>query len=412
MKTVGIIAEYNPFHNGHAYQITQAKELTGADYCIVVMSGNFVQRGVPAVMDKFLRTRAALMNGADLILELPVHYATASAEYFASGAVALLDKLGVTDCLCFGSECGDLQMLSTLSDLLLSENEEYKKILKHQLNAGYSYPKARHNALCTVLPQSTEDLDILRFPNNILGLEYLNSIKRRNSPMKPYTLPRIGSDYHDMCIDGSYSSAQAIRESIISQGTISLIRKQVPASAYELMEENYQKTFPILPEDISSMLFYKLISEQENGFDRYFDVSPQFSDRISRFLFTYGDYSSLCNALKSKNITYTKVARNLLHILLNIYQNDMDVFCKEDYIYYARMLGFRKAAEPLLSAIKSNTSIPLISKLADVNSRIPTQNGREMLKQDIQASHIYAALAQHKFHHGIQHEYQKQVVIL
>lgn len=411
MKTVGIIAEYNPFHNGHAYQIAKAKEITGADYCIVVMSGNFVQRGIPAMMDKSLRTKAALQNGADLVIELPVYYATGSAEYFASGAIALLDKLGVTDTICFGSECGNIQALSELATALLTESEEFKDALKKQLKIGHSYPQARNNALAITSPQLTEHLNVMQSPNNILGIEYIKALDKRSSSIVPHTITRTGGGYHSESLHATYSSALAIRQSITIKKDLSFIKEQVPSSVYELMKQEYRKTFPILPEDIATLLPYKLMLEQEKGFTEYLDVDSDFSDRINKLLSSYTDYVSFCEELKSKNMTYTRVTRNLLHILLNIYQKDMKLFCEDDYVYYARMLGFRKDATPLLSAIKDNSSIPLFSKLADSSQYITSENGKKMLQKDIQANHIYSLLIQQKFNQQIRNEYKTQVII-
>ena len=161
MNVVGVIAEYNPFHNGHKYQLEQLKKLTHADYCIVVMSGDFVQRGAPALIDKYSRAKMALQNGADLVLELPVYYATGSAEYFAAGAVALLDRLGVVNQLCFGSECGSISVLSSIAGVLAEESESFSDVLRHNLRDGLSYPVARNNALTFVHPELTEHLDVL-----------------------------------------------------------------------------------------------------------------------------------------------------------------------------------------------------------------------------------------------------------
>lgn len=411
MKTVGIIAEYNPFHNGHAYQIAEAKKITNADYCVVIMSGNFMQRGIPAIMDKSLRIQSALMCGADLIIELPVHYATGSAEYFASGSVAILDKLNVIDCLCFGSECGNIQELSMLSDALVSESEEFKTLLRQNIKNGSSYPHARNDALIASSPQFTGYSDILQSPNNILGIEYLKALKKRGSHIKPYTITRKGSDYHDGSLNGSFSSAFAIRESIVSKHDISLIKEQLPDSVYKLMEKNYLKTFPITTDDISSIILYKLIQEHGNGFSRYFDIDSAFSDRLKDRIFSYTDYASFCEEIKTRNITHTRVARNLLHILLNIYQSDVDAFCAQDYVYYARIAGFRKEASPLLSAIKEKSSIPLISKLADSDAYITSENGRKMLRQDIEANHIYSLIVNRKFKKNILNEYKRPIVI-
>lgn len=412
MKTVGIIAEYNPFHNGHAYQIAAAKKMTGADYCIVVMSGDFVQRGAPAIMDKFTRTKAALENGADLVLELPVYYSTSSAEYFASGAVALLDSLGVTDFLCFGSECGDIEILSSLSEVLLNETPEFKKVLKQQMKQGISYPQARNHALSVTAPHLTGALSVLQSPNNILGLEYIKAIRKRHSKMQPYTLNRLGAGYHTAGLEASYSSALAIRESIRQRSEIRYIKGQVPSSVYSLMEENFLHTFPVLPDDLSALLPYKLLLEQDQGYTSYLDIDAAFSDRLIRMLPSYTDYSSFCELLKTKNMTYTRVSRNLLHILLDIFQKDMDSFCKEDYIYYARLLGFKKEAEPLLHAIKERSAIPLLSKLADAENLIDKKNAHKMLAADIRAGHIYSLLIRQKFGTRPQNEYQRQIIVM
>ena len=412
MKTVGIIAEYNPFHNGHAYHITAAKEMTGADYCIVVMSGDFVQRGAPAIIDKYARAQAALENGADLVLELPVCYSASSAEYFASGAVALLDKLGVTDTLCFGSECGDIRVLSELADALLNETEEFKHILKQCMKAGSSYPQARNRALSAAAPHLTDILHVLQSPNNILGIEYIKAIRKRQCSIQPYTLSRLGAGYHAADLEASYSSALAIRESISMTNDIGYIKEQVPPNVYETMKEAFGHTFPILPDDLSPLLSYKLLLEQTQGFHSYLDIDGSFSDRLVRMLPSSMNFIDFCEQLKTKNMTYTRVARNLLHILLNIYSEDMDAFRTDDYIYYARMLGFKKEAEPLLSAVKERSEIPLLSKPADAANIIAHTNGHKMFDADIRAAHVYSLLVQQKFGGSFQNEYRSRIMVI
>mgnify|MGYP001035621684 FL=1 len=412
MKTVGIIAEYNPFHNGHAFQLAKAKEITGADYAIVVMSGNFVQRGFPAIMEKSLRTEAALLCGADVVIELPVHYASASAEYFASGAVSLLDRLGVVDFLCFGSECGDINVLSSLADMLLAEDNSFRESLKSHLKKGASYPQARCDALLALSPQNEQIFSQLNHPNNILGIEYLKMLKKRNSRIIPATVARTGSAYHEKQLNGSCSSALAIRETITNKNDIASMEKQVPPAVYRLMAQQYQKTFPIVPEDYSAWLSYKLLQEQDKDFSIYFDIDRSLSDRLHKFLPAYTDFSSFCEKIKTRNVTYTKVSRALLHILLNIYQEDVNIFCAEDYVYYAKLLGFRKTAAPLMNAMKKNASLPLISRPAEAKRRILCENGSRMFLQDIQASHLYALSVEHKFRQGFQNELQKKPLIL
>ena len=412
MKTMGIIAEYNPFHNGHFFHIAQAKEITGADYCIVIMSGNYVQRGIPAIMDKVLRTRAALMCGADLVIELPVHYATASAEYFAGGAAALLDRLGVTDCLCFGSECGHIEPLLRLCDILSSESVEFKSLLQKHLKAGSPYPKAKNLALSETFPQLADELTLLQHPNNILGVEYLKALKKRGSHITPYTISRKGSDYHDTSLNTAYSSALAIRNSLSQDSDISLIKEFIPSLVYKEMSKDYQKCFPLFPDDFSSLLAYKIIQEQGTGFDAYFDIDKEFSDKVKKLFHSYTGFSAFCDALKSKNMTYTRISRNLLHILLNIYQADIDLFCSQDYVCYAKILGFKKESAPLLSKIKADSSIPLISKMADASNLIASETGRKMLIQEIQADDIYRMVVQQKYHVRLPNEYQRQIVII
>lgn len=412
MKTVGIIAEYNPFHNGHAYLLSKAKEVTGADYCIVVMSGDFVQRGAPALMNKYLRTEIALRNGADIVLELPVCYSLSSAEYYASGAVALLDKLGVTDTLCFGSECGDIKLLSEFASQLLSESKKFKSVLNLHLRSGMSYPNARNMALQASAPHLSSQIGIMSGSNNILGIEYCKALSRRASSIVPYTIRRTGACYHDASLDAGYSSALAIRSALAATGELSSIQDQVPLSAYTLMEDHYGADYPIFSDDLSTLLHYQLLSELPDGYTSHPDIDQKLSDRIAKMLPQYQDFHTFCELLNTKNRTYTRIARSMMHILLHIQEEEMTTYCEEDYIFYARMLGFRKDAKPLLSAIKENSAVPLISKLADADALL-TPTGREMLTKDIFASHIYQLTTQHKFQTAAlceHNEYRKQLV--
>lgn len=228
MKTVGIIAEYNPLHNGHAYHIKKAKEMTGADYCVVVMSGDFVQRGAPAMMDKYLRAESALLNGADLVLELPVCYSISSAEHFARSCVALLNKLGVIDTLCFGSECGDIRVLTDFAKALLEEGPVFKKTLDQEIRLGHTYPQARNTALEASAPHLTSHINIMTSPNNILGIEYCKALLFWKSAIVPYTVKRAGSSYHDNSLDTGFCSALAIRESLRQAGASEGLARQIP----------------------------------------------------------------------------------------------------------------------------------------------------------------------------------------
>lgn len=308
MKVVGIIAEYNPFHKGHAYHIKKAKELTGCYYCIVVMSGNYTQRGIPAMIDKHSRAQMALLNGADLVIELPVRFATSSAEGFATSAVSLLNATGIVTDLCFGSECGDVDKLSKIAKVLLEEPEEYKEVLKRELKNGHSYPVARNMALQGLDCWDFDSLKILSMPNNILGIEYMKALMKTGSQMNPVTVKRKGSNYNDCSLSELYSSAMAIRSSIATTENLENIYSDVPKNVYDIMKEKQNISFPIVPDDFSQMLHYKLISEKENGFTQYIDVSPDLSDRIVKNVYQYKNYESFCDLLKTKNMTYTRIS--------------------------------------------------------------------------------------------------------
>lgn len=409
MKVVGIIAEYNPFHNGHEFLTKKAKELTGADYVIVVMSGDFTQRGTPALMDKYLRARMALLNDVDLVIELPVHYANSSAEYFARGAVCLLDKLGVVDSICFGSECGNIEQLTNVARILADEPEIYKQNLKLGLKRGFSYPMARNAALEMSIPDFVHYESVIRTPNNILGIEYIKALLRLNSNIKPYTISRLGSSYHDRRLNTSFSSALAIRQSLMSNNRLDMIKDQVPDNCYELLEENFGKLYPIFPDELTPLLKYRLILEENKGYDQFVDISPDLSDKIKKNLFKVDTFNGFCDLLKSKDLTHARISRCLGHIILNITQKEMDELKQNGFIHYARILGFRSDSDALLGEIKKNSSIPLITKLADA-SKVLSPEGMKQLEKDITASHIYEMIAASKFHHPVYNEYQRQII--
>lgn len=405
MKVVGIVAEYNPFHKGHKYHIEEAKKVTGSDYCIVVMSGDYTQRGVPAMIDKYSRAKMALLNGADLVLELPVRYATSSAEGFAYGAISLLNSTGVVTDICFGSECGNIEKLTQIAKVLLEEPDEYKEVLKRGLKNGLSYPMARNAALQVLDCWDFDSLKILSMPNNILGMEYIKALMKLQSKMNPVTIQRLGSDYNDATPSELYSSALAIRSSITNTDNLENILSEVPENVFEILKEKQNVAFPIVPDDFSDMLHYKLLSEKENGFTEYIDVNPDLSDKIIKNLYQYQDYESFCDLLKTKNMTYTRISRCLLHILLNLKTNtDM----KPSYL---RILGINKETSELSKALKENCTLPLLSKLADAD-KVLDASALSLLEEDIFASSIYESIVSRKFEREFVNEYQKPIAIL
>ncbi len=400
MKTVGLITEYNPFHIGHSYHIQKAKELTGADFVLAVMSGNFVQRGAPAVMPKHLRTACALRCGVSAVVELPVYYACASAEYFASGAVSLLDSLGCVDAICFGSECGDIEILEEIADILEIEPETYKTALKKGLKKGLSFPAARQQAL-----KYYET--VLSAPNNILGIEYLKALKRLNSPMKAYTIPRAGAGYHDTAINRTFCSASAVRANI---DHFSKIKTQLPKSCHTIVQNAYRQRFPVVSNDFSLLLKAKLLSETPDSLFRYADVSRELASRISRMQNSFVTLEQFGNLLKTKELTYSRISRVLFHILLGITDQDINGCLAQGNVFYARLLGFREKDASLLKEIKERAKIPLITKLPKEAALKPA--GNAMLQADIYAADLYEAVVTEKFHTAFLNERQQQVVKL
>lgn len=335
MKIAGIIAEYNPLHDGHRYQLTKTKEALGADYIIVAMSGSFTQRGIPAFFDKFKRAEAALDAGADLVVELPTAISTGSSEYFAAGGVRLLDKLCI-NYLSFGSEAGDIKQLNEAADFLLNESDEFKTLLKNNLKKGLSFPLARSKAISELNPSISE---LISSPNNILGIEYIKAIKKYSTKVEPYTIRRLGQGYNDASSEEFiYPSSSRLRAEMINQN-----------------EENF------LIQDDFSILLADRLRDFSNTLTDYADVSDDLALKIRKRIRNPFTFSSLADDLKSKDIAMTRVDRALIHIMLGIKQDEYDDI-KNGAIAYARILGMKKSSSTLLKYIKENSDIKLITK--------------------------------------------------
>ena len=407
MKIVGLIAEYNPFHNGHRYHIEQAKKITGADHAVVVMSGDYVQRGIPACMPKRLRAEMALKCGASAVFELPVCYATGSAELFAEGAVSLLDRLGIVDTLVFGSECNDLESLSQIADLLVEEPELYRTVLRFHLKNGASYPMARQEAVSACL-RGNDCSFLLNDPNNILGIEYLKALKRQKSRIIPYTIARRGAHYHDPDLHDSYSSASAIRSLLAYSGSavhidhagqpessgihhiLGELEHQVPESCLELLKDHHRIQYPICQNDFSLILKYKLLN------------------RICAQLNHYFHYQQFCELLKTRELTQTRVNRALLHIMLGIKKKNVAAYTSDHFHYYAHLLGFRKDSEKVISAAARHGKLPLLTRLYDAG-HLP-ESGQKMLTQDVLASNLYTSVVTDKYKTAFKNEYNQGIL--
>ena len=406
MKIVGLITEYNPFHNGHMYHIEKTRELTGADAVIAVMSGDYVQRGTPSIMSKHLRASMALQAGVSVVIELPVMYATGSAEYFAEGAISILDGLGCIDSICFGSECGNIEMLETPARILAEEPGNYKEALQEALRQGYAFPKARQIALENCLEfRSTET--VLSQPNNILGIEYLKALYRRKSPIKAHTFARKSSDYHDTELTGSYSSATAIRQLLLS-GSLDPLESQVPSASYQILTKEWNQNYPVCANDFSLLLKYQILQETPETLVQYQDVSEDLANRIYKNRNQYMNYEQFCDLLKTKELTYSRISRSMLHILLKITEEEMIQYKKSGNCRYARILGFRTDSTTVLTRLKRCSRIPLLTRPAKCQELDDT--ALHMLNQDIFASDLYESVVSNKYQIPFCSEYQKQIL--
>ena len=384
MKTVGIIAEYNPFHLGHEYQIEQIREKRNAECIVVVISGDFVQRGTPAWTDKFLRTEMALAGGANMVFELPVHYATASAESFAYGGVSLLNSLGFVDEICFGSECGNFEILKQIADTLVSRKEEIQTAISHESKKGANYPSAREKILRQLLPSVFAGYpDLLNGANNILAIEYLKALKQINSPMKATTILRSGAPYHEQNTDMERASASGIRHYYRQNGC--LPKDRLPNYVQTLLESHLGR-FPIEENDFSDLLYYRLRTMDEQALNIP-DMTESLYQRIQNMLPAYQDAESFTECIASKNYTTSRVRRVLLHLLLELYPT-------APAPSYARILGFSRNCSHLL---RTPGQIPVITKAADAGKVLLTPNAKEAWDADIRAHDLYRYILKHKY---------------
>jgi len=378
MNVVGIIAEYNPFHEGHAYQIQKAKEQCGAEFAVVVMNGDFVQRGEPAIFDKYTRTKEALLGGADLIFELPVRFGLSSAGDFAMGGVLALNALPFVTHLCFGTETGDLTPLLQAATFLCGEPDSYRTRVKHFVKQGILYPKARSLALAAESGLPTETWDS---PNNILGLEYCVALQKLHSKIKPFTIRREGQGYHDNDTPAlsDFPSATFLREKIRKAGE----------------KENLSLS------DFSSLIGYSLLTAKD--LCRIKDITPDLSDRIRNELPKYREINEFVKTIKNPSLTTGRIKRSFFQCLFDIEK-------EEPVMPYLRVLGMKKEASSLLSQ-KENASCQILTKLAfDVPKMDDT--AKKLFAKDLLASDLYRQVFCHKYNQTLPNEYQHSPIVL
>ncbi len=406
MKVLGMITEYNPFHNGHIYHLRQSLIESGADASVCVMSGSFVQRGEPSIINKWVRAKTAVESGVDLVIELPVAYSLRSAEYFAWGAVKLLDSLGIVDTLSFGSECGSLSQLELIVNILSDEPDEYKVLLKAELSAGSSFPRARENAVRKFLSSTAADLQsdsslhsgcgssdaasCLSDSNNILGIEYLKALKKMTSSIKPITIRRIGNEYNSTTLDAELSSASSIRTAIVAKRLKPTeLADYLPEYSVKLMGNEFiNGRGPVGIENFGQVLLSKLRGMTARDLAFYPDVSEGLENRILEAASKSGTLGELISLSVSKRYTLSRIRRILFSVLIDMNSDLLADFDVNGGPQYIRVLGFNEKGRMLLSDIKKNASLPIMVKPAnfkDADNPLLTQ----MLMLEAHATDLY-----------------------
>ena len=407
MKTLGIVTEYNPFHKGHAYMIEEAKKKAGADRVVVVMSGSFVQRGEPAIFDKWTRTEAALMNGVDMVLELPVLFAAANAETFARAAVRILEETGIVDVLCFGSESGDLHSMQEAARLMENETEEFQHILKEHLDEGLSYPAARAKALEIVSQISS---DILSRPNHILGLEYLKALDRYNCSMEPMTIKREG-DYNSPSLTEGFASAAAIRKALAEDRSTEAL-PQLPENVHDVYNKALSLgTAPCFWDELTPALHYKLRMSTTEEIHEIAEVVEGLENRILHSIDSCYDIKDVIDFIKTKRYTRTKIQRILLHILLDIKEKEVAYFMNLPKMPYIRVLGFKKETSGILADLTDNAKVPVLTNLKKA-PEVLNEDGLALLALEKTATDLHALTYPNQIYRAPNQDFTKPLVIL
>lgn len=377
MKTVGLIVEYNPFHNGHCYHLQNAKETAKADIVIAVMSGNFLQRGEPALVSKWQRTKMALLGGVDLVFELPYVFATQKAEVFANGAVSILDAIGC-ESLCFGSESGDIQSFQNTINYIDEHHEKFENYVHDFIKTGVSYPKALSLAYDQII--NSNELINLSKPNNILGIHYMKAVQRQNSSMKVITVKRKNADYHDANFSSeTIASATSIRKALFSDEC--LIDQYVPLSTSHLLNE-YKEHFGDFHhwENYWPYLQFRLLQTSPKELSEIYEVEEGIENRLIAASLTSHSFQDFMEKVKTKRYTWTRLQRICTHILTNVKKSEMNP--SQEKASYLRLLGMTHSGKEYLNKIKKNLDLPLISKLSSFHNK--------EIDLDIRAGRIYS----------------------
>ena len=387
---LGIICEYNPFHNGHLYHLNESKKLTNSDYSVAIISGNFTQRGEPSIVSKWVKTEMALKCGVDLVLELPAIYSISSAENFAYGAIKILDSLNIVDYIAFGSECGDISILDDIVQVLVEEPKAYRTLLSHELSTGVSFPKAREKALMMYLGNMRRFANVLSSPNNILGIEYLKALKKQNSIIQPVTIKRQESDHNNNMFTSSsrFASGSAIRSACLSTN-IDNLQKYMPEDSFYLLEECLKKG--IYVKDLSCFdkeILYTLRKMSTSEIANLPDVSEGLEYAIKNAANSCNSVVELLTLIDTKRYTKTRLQRIFLYAILGITKDDMQLSKK--ITPYIRVLGFNENGKELISeSTRRNPKLNLITSPKKFMDDSSNKNLKHLLQKDIWASIVY-----------------------
>lgn len=412
MNIVGVIAEYNPFHKGHLYQLNQIKSTLNPDGILCIMSGNFVQRGEPAIFNKWSRAEMALHGGVDLVVELPTCFSTSTAEIFAESSIRLLNKTKIVKSICFGIEKYNKRELQLLSNLLAEEPDLLSCLMKKHLKNGISFASARQQAILEYLSNENIDCDlnvisdILNKPNSILAIEYIKSCIKTNSKIEIYPIERLGADYHDNTLKTAYPSATAIRHALISDNNaLSKVSKYLPDFTYNLIKQEVScGRGPVFLKNFENMLLYILRRTSKSKFKSYFDVTEGLENRIKTASKSSYDLETLLSQIKSKRYAETKIKRILVQILLNIPKEI--VMTREPQ--YLRVLGITPIGAKMLKEIKKNSDLPIITRASEYKKLdLP---GRKMFEIDLFSSDVFClAYRNYEFKKG-NYDFHKKII--
>ncbi|NMS89015.1 nucleotidyltransferase [Clostridioides difficile] len=400
MNVLGLIVEYNPFHNGHIYHLSKSIEKTNATHTVAIMSGNFLQRGEPALFDKYTRAKIAVENGVDLVIELPTLFACQSAEIFSQGAITILNSLNCINSICFGSEEGNTEILYNIAEILASEPNEFKLFLKRYLDDGTLFPTARANALFDYIHQykengfmqnySKEQLSkTLNSSNNILGIEYIKNLIHLNSNIKPFTIPRVHSEYNSEEINSNICSATAIRTSLKENNSLFYLKDVIPEKTYNVLKEKIDNGFLPMFDDFFFDTLETVILRDVDSLKDFFEVNEGIENKIYKDIFTSKSLYELQLSIKSKRYTLTKIKRTLNNILLGIKKSDVQLVKNIDAIPYVRILAFNDKGREILKEIKNKSEVEIINKFSNISFSLDDVIFRTLISYDIKSTNIY-----------------------